>query len=98
MEITDSTDAMDRIESMKMKYDTCGTSAFNNMGNTCYLNSVLQTLCANKLLTVYFIDSSSPFYYKKDLEHGCILQLLKTVKADAETGLIRISDKDLKRV
>jgi ubiquitin C-terminal hydrolase len=99
MEISDSSEALDRIESLDTKYGSCGLSAFINMGNTCYMNSALQTICANNLMISYFSDATSPFYYKKDLEHGCIVKLIKKASGASEiTGEIRISEKDKKRL
>jgi ubiquitin C-terminal hydrolase len=98
MEISDSSAMLDVVDTLEKKYETCGLSAFINMGNTCYMASALQSLCANHLLVSYFCNDKSPFYYKKDLEHGCIVKLIKKATPEAETGIVRISEKEKKRL
>lgn len=80
-----------------------GVVGFSNMGNTCYLNSVLQLLVNVKIFTVYIITDQ----YKKDVNNKRVkeqlfleswVELLKSVMEEDEDSGCAVRPTRFKRV
>lgn len=70
-----------------------GLSGLRNMGNTCYMNSALQCICATNLFAVYLIDKQ----FHKDLYLNCQEKVADKVRKekgldDSETVSIKVVD------
>lgn len=63
----------------KLKKEKIGLCGFKNLGNTCYMNSILQLLIHSRTLTNFLLCDTNPF----------------TIIADAEANGIRLTFVDL---
>lgn len=69
------------IEQMRSEKTTMGLSSFNNIGNTCYMNSSLQCLLMTDLLIAYYRKTlNTPALYKRDVLNNIIKYILSNVK------------------
>ena len=68
---------MQKVEEERAKYKVLGLSGCVNMGNTCYLNSIIQCLSNTEILRAYFL--SMTFY--DDLKENVLFEMMKKSKS-----------------
>ncbi|ARF09281.1 ubiquitin carboxyl-terminal hydrolase [Catovirus CTV1] len=66
----------DDIETIRKSITVAGLSGLSNMGNTCYMNSALQCICATNIFTIYFLDKK----FHKDLYENITDKLATIVR------------------
>ena len=78
-------------ESNLSKYRIRGIVKFANIGNTCYLNSALQALLANNILTCYFSNKK----FIKQLEKNIVNKLVKEKQKKEPGAKIAVSNTEI---
>jgi ubiquitin carboxyl-terminal hydrolase 22/27/51 len=55
-------------------YNYLGLRGLNNLGNTCFMNCILQSLCHNPLIRNYYLSKTKPVVQEQD-SHSVALEL-----------------------
>ena len=74
--------SLDQINEQRKKYITRGTSGLVNIGNTCYMNSAIQLMCATDQLVSYLrgTDGTDNARYKDDLRRNITKTIVENEK------------------
>ena len=74
------------IKEERSKYMTRGLSLFENIGNTCYMDSVLQCLCYLKYLPALFLDPESWEKISNRVQENIIYKLSEQKRKNNKLG------------
>lgn len=89
---------------MNTENSKIGYCGFKNIGNTCYMNSILQLLIHSKLIVNFLISKSNPYkktYTEKEINNKLELEILynsKCIKYLKESSLIKFGNMERKRL
>lgn len=85
---------MDETEQIRKSVTVRGLSGLRNIGNTCYMNSALQCLCATDIFSAYFLDKKFIQTLTYNISHQLAMKERKRNKL-ADNADVEIDRKDI---
>ena len=61
----------------KVKYEKIGLCGFNNMGNTCYMNSVIQLIIHSRIFINFLLCENNPYNDNDNSDSSFIDMVIK---------------------